>query len=338
MQSVDSSIPQSADTHPLSSESQAVSYGVSFHGDGGTLFRIYAINLLKVLGTLGVYYFWLKAKVRGYVYSQTELAGERFAFHGTGLELLKGWAKAAVLIIAVVALLAGVESAVSPEAAEVAGRILGIAFGVFVVPVAIVGSRRYRLSRTSWRGIRFVFRGRVNDLARQMFRDGFWTGATLGVYYPFMLNNLREFVVRNSAYGNVAFEYDGKGGRLWRIYLFGVVFGILTLGIYYFWFSAARQRFYWSHTSFAGARFVSKVTGGGMFRLIMGNAVLLVLTLGLAAPWAKVRRMRYLASMLTLEGTLDLTAVLQQIQAAGATGEGLADMVDTGFFDVDLGV
>ena len=320
------------------SESPAVSYRVSFHGNGGTLFRIYAINLLKVLGTIGVYYFWLKAKVRGYVYSQTELAGDRFAFHGTGLELLKGWAKAAVVIVVFLALLVGVEAALSPEAAAVVGRIIGLVFGLFAVPIAMVGSRRYRLSRTSWRGIRFVFRGGVNELARQMFRDGFWTGATLGVYYPFMLNNLREFVVRSSAYGNVPFEYDGKGGALWRIYFFGLVFGILTLGIYYFWFAAARQRFYWSHTSFAGARFVSNVTGGGMFRLMVGNAALLVCTLGLAAPWTNVRRLRYLASMLTLEGHLDLALVTQQIQAANATGEGLADMVDTGFFDVDLGV
>lgn len=319
-------------------ESPAVSYRFSFHGDGGTLFRIYAINLLKVLGTLGVYYFWLKAKVRGYIYSQTELAGERFAFHGTGLELLKGWAKAAVVIAVFVASLVGVEAALSPEAAEVVGRIIGLVFGLFAVPIAMVGSRRYRLSRTSWRGIRFVFRGGVNELARQMFRDGLWTGLTLGVYYPFMLNNLREFVVRNSAYGNVPFEYDGKGGALWRIYVFGLVFGILTLGIYYFWFAAARQRFYWSHTSFARARFVSNATGGGMFRLMVGNAVLLVCTLGLAAPWTNVRRMRYLASMLTLEGHVDLAFVAQQIQAANATGEGLADMVDTGFFDVDLGV
>lgn len=75
-----------------------------------------------------------------------------------------------------------------------------------------------------------------------------------------------------------------------------------------------------------------------MFRLIIGNAVLLLLTLGLAAPWTRVRSVRYLASVLTLRGDLDLAAVIQQIQAAGATGEGLADMVDTGLFDVDLGV
>ena len=319
-------------------ESPAVSYRFSFHGDGGTLFRIYAINLLKVLGTIGVYYFWLKAKVRGYVYSQTELAGERFAFHGTGLELLKGWATAALVLIAVVALLVAVESAVGPDAAEIVGRIIAFAFGVFVVPIVMVGSRRYRLSRTSWRGIRFVFRGSGSVLGRQLFRDGIWTGLTLGIYYPFMQNNVREFTVRNSTYGNVAFEYDGDGARLWRIYFFGLLFGILTLGIYYFWFSAARQRFYWSHTSFAGARFASAVTGGGMFRLMVGNAALLVCTVGLAAPWTNVRRMRYLASMLTLEGHLDLALVTQQIQAANATGEGLADMVDTGFFDVDLGV
>ena len=43
------------------------------------------------------------------------------------------------------------------RAADLAVAVLAYAF----FPIAMVGARRYRLSRTSWRGIRFSFRGRV---------------------------------------------------------------------------------------------------------------------------------------------------------------------------------
>ncbi len=59
----------------------------SFHGSAGTLFGIQLINLLLTIVTLGIYSFWGKTKVRGYLWSQTEFEGDRFAYHGTGKEV-----------------------------------------------------------------------------------------------------------------------------------------------------------------------------------------------------------------------------------------------------------
>jgi len=50
--------------------------------------------VLFTLGTLGVYYFWAKTRTRRFLFSQTEFAGDRFAYHGTGRELLIGTLKA----------------------------------------------------------------------------------------------------------------------------------------------------------------------------------------------------------------------------------------------------
>src|SRR5262249_52995178 len=66
----------------------------SFHGSGGTLFGIHVINALLTIITLGIYYFWAKTRVRRYLTSQTEIEGDRFAYHGTPRELLFGALKA----------------------------------------------------------------------------------------------------------------------------------------------------------------------------------------------------------------------------------------------------
>ena len=69
-----------------------------FHGSGGSLLGIHVVNVLLTIITLGVYYFWAKVRVRNYLLSQTQFAGDRFAYHGTGKELLLGFLKAVLLI------------------------------------------------------------------------------------------------------------------------------------------------------------------------------------------------------------------------------------------------
>jgi len=72
-------------------------YQFSFQGNGGTLFGIQIVNLLLIIITLGIYYFWAKARVRSYTWSQADFNGDRFAYSGTGKEVLIGWIKAAVI-------------------------------------------------------------------------------------------------------------------------------------------------------------------------------------------------------------------------------------------------
>ena len=332
---------------------------LSFLGDGGTLLGIYLVNLLLTLVTFGVYHFWGKVKVRKYLYNQAEFEGDRFEFHGTGRELFIGWSKV-ILIVILYSILLGLGQLAWPDfpVPKVAQPITMILISV-MIPVAIVGSRRYRLSRSSWRGIRFSFRGSVKKFMRLFIAGSILTGLTLGIYYPFMQNNVREFLVRHTYIGNRPFGYDGKESELFRLYFGSLILTILTLGIYGFWFSAKMQRYYWEHTTLdtqgissnpAGAgtpglgagehiapRLRSTVTGGGLLLLSLGNLGLLLITLGLAFSWVKLRTFRYIFDHLQLEGALDLMAIQQEAQAASATGEGMAEFLDTGFLDIDLG-
>jgi len=131
-----------------------------FRGDGSTLFGIYIVNLLLTLLTVGIYYFWGKVKVRQYLYGQTEFEGDRCGYHGTGKELLIGWLKAFVILGLLVGFYFAIQ-AVAPGAAELLSNLLSVFFYMVLIPVAIVGSRRYRLSRTSWRGTSSRGRSRI---------------------------------------------------------------------------------------------------------------------------------------------------------------------------------
>src|SRR5690242_13422235 len=136
-----------------------------FHGHGAALFTIFVTNLVLILVTLGVYVFWAKVRVRRYLYSRTEFAGDRLAFHGRGAELLLGMVKAVVIFgipIAILRIAPGLFGA--GPALTVACSSLGSLLAAVFVAVAKVGARRYRLTRTSWRGIRFAFHGSVPEI------------------------------------------------------------------------------------------------------------------------------------------------------------------------------
>lgn len=312
---------------------------LSLHADGGELFGIYIVNLFLTILTLGVYYFWAKTKVRRYLLSQIEFDGDRFEWHGAGKELLIGWLKAFFIFFLPLSLIIAGLSFL-PEDSP-AGALLGLLIYpiiLVVIPVATVGSRRYRLSRTSWRGIRFSFRGRAKPFLKIYVAGILLTGVTIGLYAPFFWNNVRKYLVEHSYFGNVHFQYDGQGGDLLGRFIRAVLLSIVTLGIYWFWFVAERQRYYWAHTSVEGARFRSTMAGGPLFRVIIGNLVLFVVTLGIATPWIILRTLRFAFDNLYLEGDLDTAAIVQDAQAATATGEEIAEFLDLEFFDFDLGI
>lgn len=305
---------------------------LSVHGAGGSLFGIHIVNVFLTIITLGVYYFWAKVRVRSYLLSQTEFVGDRFAYHGTGKELLFGFLKAVLLIgIPFVLLRLGIDFvARGPVVRAVSGLLSYVAILVFLA-FATIGARRYRLSRSSWRGVRFSFRGQLLEFLKLFVGGSLLSTITLGLYYPFFETRRYGFLVAHSYFGSENFSFDGRGKDLFGRYLLTILLALPTLGLCWFWFLARKQRYFWDHTSFDTARFQCTVTGGRLLLLNLGNALLLVVTLGFGWPWVVVRNARFAFSYLTLEGPLDLAAVQQEAQAASATGEGLAGILDAGF-------
>jgi uncharacterized membrane protein YjgN (DUF898 family) len=65
------------------------------------------------------------------------------------------------------------------------------------------------MSRTSWRGVRFGYRGDRNEFVK-LFLNGFYT-VTLGIYGSWFKMNLRSYVLSNIRFGDAEMNYDGDG-------------------------------------------------------------------------------------------------------------------------------
>ena len=366
---------QGVTTPPAETDSQSDQVRkLRFHGTGGSLFGIHIVNMLLTGLTLGIYYFWGKVKVRNYVFSQSEFEGDRFAYHGTGKELLLGWLRAVAIMGSVFGILFGLFYILGAQSIHSLAVIypfflLFLVFGL--IPIAIVGAWRYRLSRSSWRNIRFSFRGHTREFMKLYAPGLLLTMITLGLYSPYFETRLQKFLLDQTYFGTSPFRFDGEGKNLFwpftRAWLFTilipiVLFGLLSLGsmislgfaevivisiililtplgrLPLVWFAARRHRYYWGHTHFGGAHFQSTVTGGSLLWLELVNGILLVVTLGFAQPWVLVRTVRFMFERVSLHGSLDLAAIEQEAREAGATGEGIADLLDTELLDMDLGI
>lgn len=299
-----------------------------FHADGGTLFGIILVNTLLTFVTLGFYYPWARAKMLKYFYSSTEFNGNRFEFHGTGKEMFKGFIKVIIIFAVLYGLFLGGALKHMPLLIFVAYIFL-----LAIIPFAIHGGMRYRLSRTSWRGIHFGYHGDLKELLILFFKNIGLTIVTLGIYGPWMAVNMHRYVESNSRIGSVKVQFDGEGGDFFGLHLKGYFLTIFTLGIYAPWYVTSIHKFYIEHTSLEqdgqSYRFKTNITGGDFFILSIVNALIVIFTLGIGYSWVRVRLMRFYIENLELAAGFNPEAIVQtEGEFTDATGDDLLSTLE----------
>lgn len=312
----------------------------SYHGKGNDLFKVYIVNVLLTLLTVGLYYPWAKAKILRYHYAETEFKDTRFAFHGTGKEMFKGFIKVVLLLVALFgifqfATMKMQEAIMSGEStAPYVALILGIELCFFLlIPLAIVGSAKYRASRSSWRGIHFRYTGTVKSMYMVFLKGIFFTIVTFGIYGIWFVVDIVEEVVDNMALGNVKFRFEGNGKDLLFTNLFGQFLTMITAGIYFFRFKSDIHQYWVNNIYFFQGRTKGKLeaetTGMGFFKVLVPNMFIIVFSLGLAIPWAIIRQLKYFAETTKVRGKVDFDNIEQgEVDQSDATGDGLFDMLD----------
>jgi uncharacterized membrane protein YjgN (DUF898 family) len=275
---------------------------------------MHLMNLLLAVCTLGFYRFWGKTRVRRYLLSQIEFAGERFSYHGSGRALCRDWSKVALLLgVPLVLLRVGQALLVTQPILQGILAILPSLLLLMFTPLAKVKMRHYRLSQTSWGGIGFSFRGQAADFIKLSLQGTLLIGLTLGLYAPMVATRRYAFLVAHTYFGNQPCHFTGQEQDLWRRYVLALLLLLPTFGLSWLWYMAERQRYYWNHTAIATARFYYAATSLQLCRLYLTNTLLLLLTVGLAWSWVKVRTLQFLCQHLRLEGSLDLEAIRQEL-------------------------
>jgi uncharacterized membrane protein YjgN (DUF898 family) len=212
---------------------RALRENVAFLGGDRDYWRLMLRGAVLLMLTLGIYRFWLVTDMRRFLWGNTEIGGDSLEYTGTAFEILVGF-------LIAIALLVPIYSAFFIAALDLGtlGRLSGIvAFLLlaFLGQFAIYRARRYRLTRTVYRGIRFRQTG---SAWRYAVCALFWWGMiilTLGLAYPWAQARLERFKMDNTFYGDLAGEFHGsaaslfwRGLPLWLAVIGPMLFGILV--------------------------------------------------------------------------------------------------------------
>ena len=179
---------------------------VRFRGDARAFWRLLVHCAVLLMATLGLYRFWLTTDIRRFLWSNTELSGESFEYTGTARELLLGF----LIAIAILVPLYVVFFLITLSLGELS-TLIALLVLTFLGHYAVYRARRYRLTRTVYRGVRFHQTGSAWHYA--VCALFWWTliVLTAGLVYPFAQSRLERFKMRNTFFGNLQGRFEGSG-------------------------------------------------------------------------------------------------------------------------------
>lgn len=338
-----------------------------FTGSAGEYFRIWIVNLLLTVVTLGLYAAWAKVRTRRYFTSNTRLAGHAFGYTGSPLRILIG-----NLIVAGIAVTYFASGAISPF-------LLLAVIGLLLVltPWLIVKSLSFNARNTTYRGLRFGFDGKYGEAAAKYVGLPILSAFTLHLLFPWVSTEQKRFSIGRHRLGRTGFQFGGQAGEAYRIFGMTLLFflplivaygsiivmaismaatrqpggpppappvmmglaGLMMLpalvsawfGRYYF--QARMFNFTWNNTTLGAHRFRASVKFGELLGLQVVNTLAIVFTLGLAFAWARVRLVRLMLASFAVE----VNGSLDDLEAGHSADESAVGDSAADFFDFDIG-
>ncbi len=333
-----------------------------FTGSGREYFKIWIVNLLLTIATLGIYSAWAKVRRNQYFYRNTYLAGASFDYHASPVVILKGRLVALVLFTAY------------SQSIKISMNLYFIALAALmaILPWLIQRSLRFKLHNSSYRGLRFRFAGSVGGAYKVFLLWPILTLMTLYMLVPFAHQRMKRYQHNNSLFGQTSFSFHADTGGFYIIYfitfafmvglgvlagvgfaglgwsgmggfatapkkilvLVAMIYGLIILFALFIgpYFSSRIQNLIWNKTRLGDYQFNSHLQARTLLFIYTTNVLGIILTLGLYKPFASIRLLKYRLECLNVEIEGDLqTFVANQESDISATGEGAADI-----FDIDI--
>jgi uncharacterized membrane protein YjgN (DUF898 family) len=257
---------------------------VSFSGERGEFRRLVMRGAGLELVTVGFYRFWLATDIRRHLWSNTHIDGDAAEYTGRGKELLIGFLIALAIIVPVYLayFLAGLEA----ERFKAIASFPLLAFFYLFGQFAIYRARRYRLTRTVWRGVRFWMSGSGWAYAARASLWGLLVLLTLGLVLPWREAALERYKMRHSYYGDLQGSFEGRGWdffkRGWWLWPLAPIalYAFPLAPFVYGAFKAVEWRWWLSGIRFGGVRLESTLRRGaliGLYWKVIGWIVVLAL-------------------------------------------------------------
>lgn len=221
-------LPPSVPVVPMVPAAPAAPAGTGtarFVGNEAHYWRLMIRGAVLLLFTLGIYRFWLATDQRRFLWANTEIAGDALEYAGTARELLVGFLVAIAVLVPIYAgfFLAALDAGLL---GTLSGTLAFLVLALFA-HFAIYRARRYRLTRTVFRGVRLHQTGSAWLYA--VYAMVWWAVilATFGLAYPWAQSTLERYKMGHTHYGDLRGRFTGSGTRL---FFHGFIMWLLVIG------------------------------------------------------------------------------------------------------------
>lgn len=197
---------------------------VRFIGAEKEYWRILMRGAVLLMVTLGLYRFWLATDIRRFLWAHTAIDNEPLEYSGTAVELLQGFLVAIALVLPIYTIFL-----ITALDLGLLGNLLSafaVLLLVFLSQYGIYLARRYRLTRTVFRGLRLYQTGSATHYAICAMWWWSLTIVTFGFAYPFNRAALERFKMRNTYYGDLQGRFEGAG---WQLFVRGFLLWLLVM-------------------------------------------------------------------------------------------------------------
>lgn len=190
-----------------------------FHGKAGEYFRIWIVNVLLTIVTLGIYSAWAKVRNKQYFYGNTLLDGSPFEYTASPVAILKGR-----LVVVAILIVYSVAVNFFPMAEPVFILLFLIA-----LPWLIMRSLMFNARYSSYRNLHFAFDNNLGGAVKTFIGIGLLVPFTLGLIYPYYMHAIQSYRIDNHSFGQLYFRLQNSVKAFYKYYLLAAV--ILIVGI-----------------------------------------------------------------------------------------------------------
>ncbi|WP_127718410.1 YjgN family protein [Halobacteriovorax sp. HLS] len=242
---------------------------MTFDGDGVSFFKIWIVNLVLTIITLGIYGPWAKVRARKYLFNSTGFRGSRFDYHAKAKSILLGRIIALLIFGSYV-----ISWAIHPVVAIFDALIVFL-----LVPFIIIKSLKFNVNNTSYNNIKFHLRAKVSE-GYKLFIKYFSfpmivsIGALIFLYLSGNLTNKGLKIDENDSFTSAV-----VGGLYLLNFLYLIIMSSSILNAY--------LNFFYNNIYYGGSKVVldtsrKQVTKGVIIPFVLSSLVALSIPIGIA--------------------------------------------------------
>ena len=210
---------------------------LKFTGTGSEYFKIWIVNVLLTIITLGLYFPWAKVRNRRYFYANSTLSDRNFEYHATGKQLFIGFLIGVVFFIVYTFL------------GQTNPALAGAFMLIFMVslPWLIWRSLMFNMKMTSFSNVHFSFQGKL--------------GRAYGIFFGYPIVFFLAIGIIGVIASIILPAFQGVNSAIVGIGAFIVAVGSMFVYLYFFAFIKKKYTEYFISNSYYGqGKFETELT------------------------------------------------------------------------------